>query len=133
MGAAGPPPAPAPRRPPPPTAVRTGAPGTVAMFSAATTPDSNCTSESWVGCGSSTWNHMPGFCGSPDVHGWMVKPLGATAGLWLAVAFHEGSRTIGRGSEDSSSGIAQGAFLDADAARTRATSAGAIEAARLPN
>ncbi len=63
----------------------------------------------------------------------MVKPLGATAGLWLAVAFHEGSRTIGRGSEDSSSGIAQGAFLDADAARTRATSAGAIEAARLPN
>ena len=86
-----------------------------------------------MACGSSTWNHIPGFCGSPDVHGWMVKPLGATAGLWLAVAFHEDSRTIGRGSEASRSRIAQGAFREADAARTRATSPGAMVLARLPN
>src|SRR5262249_36938936 len=136
VSAAGAPGAPArpPRpRPAPPTAVRTGAPGTVAMFSGATIPDSNWTSAISVGCDSSTWYHIPDFCGSPDVHGCMPKPFGAIAELWLAVAFHDRSRTMRRGSVDSSSGTGHGVLRAAVAWRTRATSVGKIGAAWLPN
>src|SRR5262245_9839101 len=76
---------------------------------------------------------MPGACAPPELHGWMPRPFGATAELWLAVAFHDPSRTISRGSDDSSSGTGHGVFRARLAARARATSADDTVDARLPN
>src|SRR5690242_10782088 len=63
----------------------------------------------------------------------MLSAFAAVAALSLAVVFHDESFTSSRGSEDSSSALFQRSFRPAVAVRTRATYAGAIIGARLPN
>ena len=74
---------------------------------------------------------MSGACGVPVVHAASVRPLAARSGLWLAVAFHAGSTGNSRGSETSSSGKVHIVFRFPVVARTRATSAGVTNAARV--
>ena len=75
---------------------------------------------------------MPGSCGMPVVHAASVRPFAARSALWLAVAFHVASDGSSRGSDASSSGNVHIALRPAVAARTRATSAGAMNDAVLP-
>ena len=85
-----------------------------------------------AGCDSSICSHMPGACATPELHWRSVVASLAVWLLWLAVSFHpSGSPTLG--TELITSAVVHGVLRDAVAARTRATSAGATRAARLPN
>ena len=67
---------------------------------------------------------MPACRGAPLVHPAKLTPRAASAELWLAVTFHAGSATSGRGSDDSNSESVHGEVRFDVAVRTFATSDG---------
>src|SRR6185503_14925569 len=75
---------------------------------------------------------MPACCGSPVVHVPAPSAFAAPAGLWLAVAFHAGDAGSSTGSAASISATVHAVFRLPAAARTLATSAGAMSDPVLP-
>ena len=99
--------------------VRVGAPGAAGSACTTAGADSNCSSVTVSGCGSSTCSHIPAACARPDVHGRMDNASEAVAELWLAVTFQALSTIAIRGIADSISATLQAVFRPAVLARHR--------------